>query len=68
MRLNIGSGFTRIKGFTNIDCVPCIDDKGEQFSDVICNIEKEKLPYMDNSVDEIVCYEVLEHLDNLILP
>ena len=66
MRLNIGSGFTRRKGFTNVDYVPCIDDKGEQFTDVICNIEKEQLPYEDDSVDEIACYEVLEHLDDLI--
>lgn len=66
MRLNIGSGFTRIKGFTNVDYVPYVDDQGEQYTDIICNIEKEHLPYEDNSVDEIACYEVLEHLDDLI--
>lgn len=66
MKLNIGSGFTRKDGFINVDLGPCIDDKGEQFTDVICNIEKEALPYEDNSVDEIACFEVLEHLDDLI--
>lgn len=66
MKLNIGSGFTRIKDFINIDYVQCIDDKGKKYTDIICNIEKEPLPFKDNSVDEIACYEVLEHLENLI--
>jgi SAM-dependent methyltransferase len=66
MKLNIGSGFTRKKGFTNVDRLPCIDDKGVQFTDVICDIGKERLPFENNSVNEIACYEVLEHLDDLI--
>lgn len=66
MKLNIGSGLTRRAGFTNIDRVQCVDDKGNQYTDIICDIEKESLPFEDNSVDEIACYEVLEHLENLI--
>ena len=66
MKLNIGSGLTRMEGFTNVDCVQCTDDKGNQYTDVICDIEKEPLPFADNSVDEIACYELLEHIENLI--
>lgn len=66
MKLNIGSGLTRIDGFTNVDFSPCVDDKGNQYTDIVCNIEKEKLPFKDNSIDEIACFEVLEHLSDLI--
>lgn len=66
MKLNIGSGLTRMEGFTNVDAIQCVDEKGNKYTDVICNIEKEKLPYKDNSVDEIAIYETLEHLENLI--
>lgn len=66
MKLNIGSGLTRLDGFTNIDCVQCVDEKGTKYTDIICDIEKEKLPFEDNSVDEIAAYEFLEHMDDLI--
>ena len=66
MKLNIGSGLTRIEGFTNVDYIQCTDDKGNQYTDVICNLEKDPLPFEDNSVSEIACYETLEHIENLI--
>ncbi|KKQ07245.1 MAG: hypothetical protein US19_C0051G0002 [Candidatus Daviesbacteria bacterium GW2011_GWB1_36_5] len=66
MKLNIGSGLTRIEGFTNVDRIQCIDDKGNKYTDIICDIEKEQLPFEDNSVSEIACYELLEHIENLI--
>lgn len=64
--LNIGSGFTRIERFTNVDSVQCIDDEGKKYTDIICNLEKEELPFEDNSVGEIACYEFLEHIEDLI--
>lgn len=33
--------------------------------DLEINLEKEKLPYADNSFDCVLCLDVFEHLDNL---
>ena len=30
-----------------------------------CNLEKEKIPYRDNSFDCVMCLDVLEHLENI---
>ena len=63
-KLNIGAGFQIIEGFTNIDCVQCVDNDGKEYTDVICDVEKERLPFEDNSIDEIACYEFLEHMSH----
>ena len=55
-----------MEGFTNVDRVQNVDDKGVKYTDVICNIECEPLPFKDSSIDEIACYETLEHLEDLI--
>ena len=62
MKLNIGSGFKKVEGFTNIDSMSCVDNSGVEYTDIILDIEKQRLPFEDNSVDEIYCYEVLEHI------
>lgn len=64
MKLNIGGGFKRLEGFLNVDFVECVDDEGQQYTDVICDIEKQRLPFDDSTVDEIACEEVLEHLSH----
>jgi hypothetical protein len=56
MKINLGSGYKRIDGFLNIDDDPLVKP------DFLCNIEKEKLPLEDNSVDEIRAHHILEHI------
>jgi len=56
LKLNIGGGYKKYNGFLNVDydshCNP----------DYVCDIEKESLPFKDNSVDEIKVHHILEHL------
>lgn len=56
LKINIGSGFENVSNFINIDisshCNP----------DYVLDIEKDTLPFKDNSVDEVICHHILEHL------
>ena len=62
MKLNIGAGFQKLEGFLSVDFVQCVDNNGKEYTDIICDIARERLPFEDNSVDEIACYETLEHM------
>ena len=53
LRLNLGSGNIRFKGFTNVDLY---DDT----ADIKANLND--LPFNDNSVAEIMCIQVIEHI------
>lgn len=56
MKLNIGGGYKKFDGFLNVDydnhCKP----------DIICDIEKEKLPIEDNTVTNVIAHHIFEHL------
>lgn len=56
MKINIGAGDTRIPGFINIDY-----DQNTN-PDHIVDIERDKLPFDDNTVEVVVAHHVLEHL------
>jgi len=66
LKLDIGCGMRKISDdFIGIDKM----DLHENFPDgkfIKCDIDKENLPFDDNSVDEIFCNQTLEHCFNLI--
>lgn len=58
MKLNIGSGYKKYPGFTNVDSDKnCKPDYVLELDDV--NLV---LPFDDNSVDEIKAYHIFEHI------
>lgn len=65
IKLNIGSGRKLFTGFTNIDIIQFVDGNGKEIVDVVMDIEKDKLPYEDDSVEFILIDNVLEHVENL---
>lgn len=60
IKINLGSGFKRIPGFTNVDDDPLVKP------DHIVNLESAVLPFADNSVEEIRAHHILEHINNFI--
>ena len=48
MKLNIGCGNKRVKGYLGVDKFRC------DAADYICDIENEKLPFEDNVITAII--------------
>lgn len=55
LRLNVGAGFDKKEGYVNID------SSVEVNPDVICDLDEERLPYEDSSVDVVYSRHSLEH-------
>jgi SAM-dependent methyltransferase len=58
MNLNIGASQTRIDGFVNVDVVPGCD--------LEIDLNRQPLPYPDNSVDCVFSSHTFEHFDNYL--
>jgi ubiquinone/menaquinone biosynthesis C-methylase UbiE len=56
LKINIGSGYEKIEGFVTIDY------DANTNPDYCVNIEKDKLPFDDNTVEFVLAHHVLEHL------
>jgi ubiquinone/menaquinone biosynthesis C-methylase UbiE len=60
LKINLGSGRKRIDGFLNVDGDINVSP------DYLVDLEKDKLPFEDSSVSEIVAEHILEHITNFI--
>jgi hypothetical protein len=56
LKLNIGSGYKKFNGFLNLDY------DHHTNPDYVVDFEHDRLPFEDNSVDEIIAWHVLEHI------
>lgn len=56
LKLNIGCGSNKLEGYVNIDC------EYSTKPDLLLDILKDKLPYDDSTVDEIVLFHTIEHI------
>jgi len=56
MKINLGSGYKHYTDYINVDddinCNP----------DFLCNLEKDTLPFDNDTMDRIIAYHVLEHI------
>jgi len=62
LKINLGSGRMQKRDFCNIDIVQYRDRTGRDKVDVVMDVEKEKLPFEDNTIIEIIADNVFEHL------
>src|ERR1035437_6096292 len=53
MKLNLGAGEEKIPGFISVDFY--------EHADVKCDVRK--LPYADNSIEEVRAYHLIEHFN-----
>ena len=56
--LHIGSGRTRLDGFINIDAIAA--------ADVTLDLDKERLPFVDDSIDRVFSFHAMEHFENYL--
>lgn len=63
-KLNVGSGLKRYEGFENIDDDPLVNP------DHVIDLDSKtvRLPYEDNTVDEIRAYHIFEHIGEGFIP
>jgi SAM-dependent methyltransferase len=57
-KLHIGSGRSRIDGFVNVDLV--------DIADLRLDLDNERLPFADNSVDTVFSFHAMEHFRNYL--
>jgi len=55
-QLDVGCGVQKVPGFIGLDKVKSKD------VDMVCDFLKESLPFDDNTIDEVFCGDVIEHI------
>ena len=61
-RLNLGCGADRREGYVNLDANPAVGP------DIAHDLNRYPYPFADGVFDEILCDNVLEHLDGIVGP
>lgn len=56
MKINLGCGEDKVQGFISCDNDPSCNP------DVLFDLEKDRFPFDDNSVEAVIAHHVLEHL------
>lgn len=56
MKINIGGGYVRVPGFVNVDHDPLTNP------DYVANLETDRLPFEDGTVEEVRAHHILEHI------
>jgi ubiquinone/menaquinone biosynthesis C-methylase UbiE len=56
VKINIGSGDTKYEDYVTIDFDP------NSNADIILDLEKEKLPFEESTVEAVIAHHILEHL------
>jgi len=62
MKINLGSGKKRYDGFLNVDDDPLVNP------DFLVNLELAKLPFENDSIEEVKAYHILEHIGDGFIP
>lgn len=55
MKINLGCGYRKLDGYINIDCRECVEPD-------MCIDILNRLPFEDESVDEVRAFDILEHI------
>ena len=58
--LNLGCGRKRVDGAVNVDCNAGV------VADVTHDLNRRPWPFADNSFSEVLAYDVIEHLDDVV--
>ena len=65
INLNVGCGNNRIKGFINLDYIMHPYYNGDKSNCINYNMRSDPLPFKNNSVDNIYCSHVIEHIETI---
>ncbi len=58
--LNLGCGRKRVEGAVNLDVTPLTNP------DVLHDLDRRPWPFADDSFDEVLAYDVIEHLEDVV--
>ena len=56
MNINLGAGYKRYPNFVNVDADPNCNP------DYLVDLEKDRLPFDDNTVEKVIAHHILEHI------